>query len=137
MPSNSSEYMKDYYKRNPDKYEKHKKFVSKYDKTHKHSKEENRKSWMKSFLKLKNEIFDLLGGKCNNPNCAVPNSMSDRRCLQIDHIKGGGIKEMKRFKCYYSYLRHVLNQIKAGSRDYQLLCANCNWIKRYEHGENK
>ena len=34
----------------------------------------------------------LLGEKCSNPKCLVPNGCSDSRCLQFDHIDGGGTK---------------------------------------------
>lgn len=85
--------------------------------------------------KIRNEIIGLLGGKCSNPNCAVPNGMTDKRCLQIDHINGGGCKEARKFSAGSIYYKHILEQIKAGSKDYQLLCANCNWIKRCEKRE--
>jgi hypothetical protein len=29
------------------------------------------------------------------------------------------------------YYRIILRKLKAGSRDYQTLCAYCNWLKRY------
>ncbi len=95
-------------------------------------KEKNRISSVKRRKKLREEIIILLGGKCSNPNCLVPNGCRDIRCLQIDHIhrkiyKGSHADEM--------YYRHVLEEIKAGSKDYQLLCANCNWIKRVENHE--
>jgi len=44
------------------------------------------------------------------------------------------VKAIKTFK-YFSYYRFILNEIKAGSKDYQLLCANCNWIKKFEEKE--
>ena len=60
----------------------------------------------------------------------------DSRALQIDHIFGGGNKELKAMgeTKYYAYLNHLsLEELKAR---YQILCANCNWIKRSENGEN-
>lgn len=86
--------------------------------------------------KLKEEIFRLLGGKCSNPNCAVPNGMKDIRALQIDHVHGKGRDERKVFKATYTYYLHVRNEILKGSIEYQLLCANCNWIKRFERKES-
>lgn len=80
------------------------------------------------------EVIQLLGGKCSNPNCLVPNRCSDIRCLQIDHVNGDGYKE-RISKGAEMYYKHILKQIKTGSKDYQLLCANCNWIKRFENGE--
>jgi hypothetical protein len=49
--------------------------------------------------------------------------------LAEPELKGRG----KRFN--EKEYRAILREIKAGSKDYQLLCANCNWIKKYEKGE--
>lgn len=70
--------------------------------------------------------LEFLGGKC------VKCGFSDTRALQIDHIKGGGSKELKGSCTHKQYLR-----IKANPKLYQLLCANCNWIKRVERHEYK
>lgn len=64
----------------------------------------------------------LLGGKC------VRCGFSDARALQLDHIHGAGIRDRRSTTTRY---RAVLK----GSTDFQLLCANCNWIKRCENGE--
>lgn len=87
------------------------------------------------YTKIRDEIIILLGGKCSNSNCAVPNGMTDKRCLQIDHVNGGGRKEVKSFPNSLAFYRFVLTQIKNGSKDYQCLCSNCNQIKRYENKE--
>jgi hypothetical protein len=85
--------------------------------------------------RLKAEIFNLLGNKCSNPNCLVLNGCSDPRCLQIDHVHGRGKQEIRRFGDSTKYYVYILKQLKSGSKDYQLLCANCNWIKRWENSE--
>jgi hypothetical protein len=87
------------------------------------------------------EIIKLLDGKCSNPyNLSHPDWCNDSRCLQIDHIHGGGTK-IRRDLCnknYDMYYKRILDEIKAGSKDYQLLCANCNWIKKdLDHEQNK
>ena len=88
--------------------------------------------------KVRKEILELLGKKCSNPDCLVPNGCSDVRCLQIDHVNSNGSQEIKEFGDNgYMYLRHILQNIRMGSRDYQLLCANCNVIKRIEKKEFK
>jgi hypothetical protein len=56
-------------------------------------------------------------------------------CLQIDHINGKGKREINSFSYNRAYYKFVLAQLKAGSKDYQLLCANCNWLKRYKNKE--
>jgi hypothetical protein len=81
--------------------------------------------------RLRNEIFNLLGNRC--ARCGF----FDWRAFQIDHINGHGLQEMKKFKTdTRKYLVHVLEVLKSGdNKDYQLLCANCNQIKKYEKGE--
>ncbi|MEK7178047.1 MAG: hypothetical protein AAB721_00070, partial [Patescibacteria group bacterium] len=56
---------------------------------------------------------------------------SDYRALQIDHILGNGSKERKKNNTTKIYHKIVNKQTKG----YQLLCANCNWIKRYTNKE--
>ena len=77
----------------------------------------------------KQTIFDLLGGVCKH--CGF----SDSRALQIDHINGGGVKELNSIGNKRSYYSRVIRSIQAGEGKYQLLCANCNWIKRWEKDE--
>ena len=80
---------------------------------------------------IRQEIIILLGNKCANPyNLPHPDWCNDPKCLQIDHVHGGGYKEIK--KHLSNYQKIILEKIKSGSKDYQLLCANCNWIKRRE-----
>ncbi len=81
--------------------------------------------------RVRQELFSRLGGKC------IKCEFSDPRALQIDHVNGGGRKELETIKGknkgYYLYLRKLSNaELK---RKYQLLCANCNWIKRSENME--
>lgn len=84
----------------------------------------------KNYLRIKNAIFALLGSKC------VMCGFSDRRALQIDHINGGGSKERK-IKYGRSAFDYILKEILGGSKKYQILCANCNWIKRAINNENR
>lgn len=81
--------------------------------------------------KWKNIVFDRLGGKC------VKCGFSDHRALQIDHINGKGCHiRAGKSRSYCSYYR--LLAISPDTLDnFQLLCANCNWIKRYEKQEVK
>lgn len=85
------------------------------------------------FIPLRKKIFAILGSKC------IACGFDDERALQIDHVNGGGLKARRKLKgkgygdaCY----RHVLKSIRSGNtREYQILCANCNWIKRHEKRE--
>jgi len=70
-------------------------------------------------------VIAALGGKCTK--CGF----SDWRALQIDHINGGGAREQRQISA-----TGIVSKILQGETEgYQLLCANCNWIKRYEEKE--
>jgi hypothetical protein len=100
------------------------KYFSEYNKKRRES---ERKRLALFHTTQRKEIIDLLGGKCSR--CGF----DDYRALQIDHVEGGGRKEIESLKS--SYLFHVIKEIKAGSKKYQCLCANCNWIKKWENKE--
>ena len=72
------------------------------------------------------ELLEMMGMEC------VACGYSDYRALQIDHVYGGGRADRKN-KGMRSFLKHVMDKIKNGSDEYQILCANCNSIKRVEH----
>lgn len=61
----------------------------------------------------------VLGSKC------VRCGFDDIRALQIDHINGGGSQAVKR-----SGHSHYYAVARGETSGFQLLCANCNWIKR-------
>ncbi len=68
------------------------------------------------------EVISKLGGKCS---CGY----SDHRALQIDHVDSTGANERKVLNGI-PFLNKVLKEIESGK--YQVLCSNCNWIKRAE-----
>lgn len=74
---------------------------------------------------IRAEVIKMLGGSCRK--CGF----SDARALQVDHVNGGGLREYREGGSWGVY-RNVLNS----TEKYQLLCANCNWIKRSEENEN-
>jgi hypothetical protein len=69
-------------------------------------------------------VLTYLGNRC--VHCGI----TDARVLQVDHVNGGGAQEKNSLGTYGIY-RNVLDGIPG----YQLLCANCNWIKRAENKE--
>lgn len=80
-------------------------------------------------IKRRIAVLGILGNKCTM--CGF----NDPRALQIDHINGGGHKERREIKGTYSY--HVIESVLNKENKYQLLCANCNWIKRYNNNEHR
>ena len=79
---------------------------------------------------LRNEIINLLGGRCANPKCPIPPENMDFRALQIDHVNGGGYQHSKKFNNnVLAQYKAIIAEIKVGSKEYQCLCAYCNWLK--------
>lgn len=73
--------------------------------------------------------IEILGGRC------VGCGFSDWRALQFDHIECKDVKP-RSTESTWDILRKIL---EGNTSEFQLLCANCNWIKRYEkeeHGNN-
>lgn len=77
---------------------------------------------------LKEQVYDKLGHVC----CRC--GFSDKRALQIDHVYGGGNQEHSEIKNVDKFLKKVLEDSEGL---YQILCANCNWIKRAEGFEHR
>jgi hypothetical protein len=75
-------------------------------------------------LNAREEIWKLLGDECRI--CGF----EDKRALQVDHINGDGYKDRK-----VRSVRKLLYQIRKSPERFQILCANCNWIKRIENKE--
>jgi predicted restriction endonuclease len=82
---------------------------------------------MRRRTELRQAIFNLLGSRC------VRCGFSDTRALTIDHIKGKGTQERKAARSMDAYYRNIL---VVGAEGYQVLCANCNQIKRQENRES-
>lgn len=76
---------------------------------------------------IRQKAIEKLGGVCQK--CGF----SDSRALQFDHVDGGGSKQLK----HISSMTHCSNILRGAYPDgmLQLLCANCNWIKKYENNE--
>src|ERR1051326_2595201 len=91
----------------------------------KRNKDRVRETHLRWRRKRRRDLFKRLGNKCKH--CGF----SDPRALQIDHKKGGGLREIKSHTSYQTYLLTVWRNL----RRYQLLCANCNWIKRHVNEE--
>ena len=77
---------------------------------------------------IRQEVFTKLG-QSSCVNCGY----SDVRALAIDHKNGGGSKHRRSVGSGTTYLRHLLSiptvELQA---ELQVLCANCNAVKRDE-----
>ena len=89
--------------------------------------EHDRAGHAKRRAKQRQAIFDLLGRKCMR--CGF----DDIRALCVDHINGGGTEERTSLASPHAVYKKVL---ASGGEGYQILCANCNQIKRYEENES-
>ena len=76
---------------------------------------------------MRSKVLEVLGNKC------IKCGFSDSRALQVDHINGGGHKERLNLGGW-----NICKKIISGyTSAYQLLCANCNAIKRIENKEHR
>lgn len=81
--------------------------------------------------KLRDEIMDRLG-----QHTCVKCGFSDKRALQFDHVFGGGRRHRGALGTGVKYLKSLLTlPDEALKMNFQVLCANCNVIKREENGE--
>jgi hypothetical protein len=128
-------HMKEYYKNNKDEFAKRRR------KYYEENKDEIFAGQKKYFQEHKKEIYaqrirlttqkrttiiEKLGGKCTR--CGF----TDIRALNIDHINDDGAKERIGYnnRMFYDKLLKMTDE-ELFSR-YQVLCANCNSIKRLE-----
>jgi hypothetical protein len=82
--------------------------------------------WSSQFAQgIRTQVLAKFGGKCSA--CGF----SDRRALQLDHVNSGGSRECREIGTV-GVMRRALADTTG---KYQLLCANCNWIKRWEKNE--
>jgi len=88
--------------------------------------------WTKNYRdKLRISVFEILGDEC------IRCGFSDKRALQFDHKDGLGNQDLKKHGGSLNmYLYYKLNPEEA-KKELQVLCANCNWIKRHENKENR
>ena len=82
------------------------------------------------YRKARQALLNEFGGRC--VRCGETNYV----VLQVDHVFGGGVKEIRRFN-HMGGLKDYYALIRANPSRYQILCANCNWIKRYQDSEQR
>jgi hypothetical protein len=69
-------------------------------------------------------FFNILGSNCKG--CGF----NDKRALQIDHIFNDGGQQRKKFGGSLNEYKYYVKHIDEIPLYFQILCANCNWIKR-------
>jgi hypothetical protein len=82
-----------------------------------------------STQRQRRKLIEALGGRC--ARCGYN---EDWRAFQIDHIGGNGSSERRTLKFSPSVIR---SKVLANPKNYALLCANCNQIKRIENLEHR
>ena len=80
---------------------------------------------------IRNKLFNMVGKNC------VHCGFLDKRALQIDHINGGGWSEYKQQGNINKMYKFYIQNPELAKKRLQILCANCNWIKRYENNETR
>ena len=82
------------------------------------------------YRELRVKMFEILGDKCMR--CGF----SDIRILQFDHKNGGGVKDLKVFGNQNTTMyRYYVEHPDEAKEKLQVLCPNCNWLKRVEREE--
>jgi hypothetical protein len=102
-----------------------------------HKRQVLRNACSRHHRKLKEKLCSIYGTKCCNPNCKWQNEdgsfgCADIRILQLDHKQGGGYNSRKGISSTNYYRQAIKNP---DTEKYQMLCPNCNWIKRVERKE--
>ena len=75
-------------------------------------------------------LLSLLGRIC--VKCGYD---QDDRALQLDHIDGQGWKERRKHSNYTTWLNFYYKNPEIAKKKLQILCANCNAIKKIEMKE--
>lgn len=81
------------------------------------------------YIRNREILFQLLGDKC------VICGFSDKRALEFDHINGGGSKQRKILNSSKGIHAYYAERPELAKKELQVLCANCNRIKRCENRE--
>ena len=92
----------------------------------------NRKSIRKTKDKVRDMVFSHY---CKNQVQCIRCGYSDIRALSIDHINGNGAKEREKLKINGGYMFYKWLRDNDFPEGYQVLCMNCQFIKRSENEE--
>lgn len=122
----SSERRRQFRKKNLPEYQRQRRESAK---RYRHNHPERHYAVLRKYREKERKNAMLLLGELECKKCGF----NDYRALQIDHINGGGGKERRLQKTTSLQINKIRDDIKKyGTKKYQVLCANCNWIKRIE-----
>lgn len=79
--------------------------------------------------RLRAAIIAFFGGKCGR--CGI----EEPRVLQVDHINRAQEPRNSSYRSGTQLYRMILDGRK-NPNEFQLLCANCNWLKKIENKEH-
>jgi len=96
-----------------------------YKKNKKYILSANKDMWKFKKLQLMNFL-------CNGNICCQKCSFKDVRALHFDHIENDGFIERKKFKGATQEMRFYFKYPQKARGKLQVLCSNCNWLKRNE-----
>lgn len=115
--------------------QKHREQRNKINRDYRKKHPEKVKEWRQKYWKnLRNSALNCVGnGAILCSHCGFSNI----KAIQIDHINGEGLSSKKGLTTGGFYRRILKMSIEEVKEKYQLLCANCNWIKRVENNEVK
>lgn len=83
-------------------------------------------SYSKRYYSIKEKVYSKYGNQC--AHCSEQRSP----CLSIDHVNGNGAEDRRETKGSTAFLLKVLSD---DSGEYQILCMNCQWMKRHRNKE--
>lgn len=118
------------YQENKEKYKQYRKTYLLNHRFDKEFREKSRNDSKRRRYIQRMRMFNLLGYKC------IKCGFSDIRALQFDHINSDGSIERKELKAN-KFLRYYINHPQEAKEKLQVLCANCNHIKRIEKNEHR
>ncbi len=78
---------------------------------------------------LRQKLFVVLGG----PICIKCGFKADSRALHFDHIRDDGGDDRRIHYSQYGYYVFYVRNPDIARANLQVLCANCNEIKKYNH----
>jgi len=102
----------------------HKEYNSAYYDIYKDEKNSKARQRIKKYRAI---LFSILGKEC------IKCGYSDMRALQFDHKEGNGRHDRKTLGS--SLYPYYVKRPELALKTLQVLCANCNYIKRVENDE--